>query len=293
MKIDYDYLDRIRRLVEICSKRKTSDILDGDYRSNAHGKSLDFDDLAEYHYGDDVKDIDWKSSSRTGKTLIRRYFADRKHDVLFVCDTSDAMQGDTPNGEAKHEIALMTFGVAAYILGKQGASYSVVYSKEKGTYLSAFSSGSNHLENLLYSFKKGLEEGKASKSVAQILKEVSEKFSRKLIIILITDTEGLLSVNEDVLKRVNFKNDLYVFKIEDAMLTSYDSFDMDASKKVDVLLSMNKKLHDKEVALKNGMDRKIEKTFAQYPSYYMGISREEDIIDTLIDLFKFGKGMKK
>ena len=42
MKIDlsYDYLDRVRRAVAFYTKRKTSDLLEGDYRSMQHGRSL-------------------------------------------------------------------------------------------------------------------------------------------------------------------------------------------------------------------------------------------------------------
>ena len=102
MKIDlsYDYLDRVRRVAAFYTKRKTSDLLEGDYRSMQHGRSLDFDDLREYRHGDDINYIDWKSSSRAGKTLVRRYFADRKHNVIFVGDTGTKMTGDTPAGAA-------------------------------------------------------------------------------------------------------------------------------------------------------------------------------------------------
>ena len=99
--LNYDYLDRVRRAAELYTKRKTSDLLDGDFQSRMHGRSLDFDDLREYHYGDDVNYIDWKSSSRAGRTLVRRYFADRKHNVLFIGDTGKKMTGDTPAGESK------------------------------------------------------------------------------------------------------------------------------------------------------------------------------------------------
>ena len=109
--LNYDYLDRVRRVASLYTKRKTSDLLDGDYSSMQHGRSLDFDDLREYRYGDDINYIDWKSSSRVGKPLVRRYFADRKHDVLFIGDTGKKMTGDTPAGESKEHIALMAFGV--------------------------------------------------------------------------------------------------------------------------------------------------------------------------------------
>ena len=70
--LNYDYLDRVRRIAALYTKRKTSDLLDGDFSSMQHGRSLDFDDLREYRYGDDINYIDWKSSSRVGKPLVRR-----------------------------------------------------------------------------------------------------------------------------------------------------------------------------------------------------------------------------
>ena len=63
----YDYLDRIRRSVNLSTKRKTSNVLDGSFSSVFRGRSLEFEDLKEYDFGDNVHDIDWKSSSRTGR----------------------------------------------------------------------------------------------------------------------------------------------------------------------------------------------------------------------------------
>ena len=148
LDLNYDYLDRVRRVAALYTKRKTSDLLEGDYSSMQHGRSLDFDDLREYRYGDDVNYIDWKSSSRVGKTLIRRYFADRKHDVLFIGDTGKKMTGDTPAGESKEQIALMAFGVAAYLLGKQGVNYALSCCGSESSRVSSFTSGPMHLEEL-------------------------------------------------------------------------------------------------------------------------------------------------
>ena len=86
MKLDYEYLSRIRRAVALYTKRKTSNILDGDFHSIHRGRSMEFDDLKTYTFGDDVHDIDWKSSSRMGDILVRRYMTDRRHNVMFVVD---------------------------------------------------------------------------------------------------------------------------------------------------------------------------------------------------------------
>ena len=76
--MDYNYLAKIKAQVNLYTRRKSSNILEGDFRSVFRGRSLEFDDLKEYDFGDNVHDIDWKSSSRTGKTLIRRYVAEKK-----------------------------------------------------------------------------------------------------------------------------------------------------------------------------------------------------------------------
>ena len=47
LDLNYDYLDRVRRAAALYTKRKTSDLLEGDYSSMQHGRSLDFDDLRE------------------------------------------------------------------------------------------------------------------------------------------------------------------------------------------------------------------------------------------------------
>ena len=81
--MDYDYLAKIKASISLYTKKKTSNILDGEFGSVYRGRSFDFDDLREYVYGDSVRDIDWKSSSKTGRVLIRRFIADKKHNILF------------------------------------------------------------------------------------------------------------------------------------------------------------------------------------------------------------------
>ena len=197
LDLNYDFLDRVRRVAALYTKRKTSDLLEGDYRSMQHGRSLDFDDLREYRYGDDVNYIDWKSSSRAGKTLIRRYFADRKHDVLFIGDTGKKMTGDTPAGESKEQIALMAFGVAAYLLGKQGVNYALSCCGSEGGRISSFTSGPMHLEELITGYKEAIECGNPAKSFYDTVADTAAVFSRHMVMIIITDAEGLAAAVPD------------------------------------------------------------------------------------------------
>ena len=289
--LNYDYLDRVRRVASLYTKRKTSDLLDGDYSSMQHGRSLDFDDLREYRYGDDINYIDWKSSSRVGKPLVRRYFADRKHDVLFIGDTGKKMTGDTPAGESKEHIALMAFGVAAYILGKQGVNYALSYCTDESSRISSFTSGPSHLEELLGNYRKAIECGTPKQSFYDTLLNSAAIFSRHMIMIIITDAEGLAEMDAGLIKRLIYYNDVYIFKIEDALLTATDVYDLDADDYVDPFLAMCRDLYREEVKLKEDLDKKAEKLLTPHRIFFKSISKEEEIVDTLIYLFRRRKGI--
>ena len=289
--LNYDYLDRVRRVASLYTKRKTSDLLDGDYSSMQHGRSLDFDDLREYRYGDDINYIDWKSSSRVGKPLVRRYFADRKHDVLFIGNTGKKMTGDTPAGESKEHIALMAFGVAAYILGKQGVNYALSYCTDESSRISSFTSGPSHLEELLGSYRKAIECGTPKQSFYDTLLNSAAIFSRHMIMIIITDAEGLAEMDAGLIKRLIYYNDVYIFKIEDALLTATDVYDLDADDYVDPFLAMCRDLYREEVKLKEDLDKKAEKLLTPHRIFFKSISKEEEIVDTLIYLFRRRKGI--
>ena len=87
------YVNKIKGNLSLYTTRKTSNLLDGSYRSIYKGKSMNFDDLREYIPGDNVKDIDWKASSRSKNLLVKQYIAEKKHNVLLVIDTNRKMLG--------------------------------------------------------------------------------------------------------------------------------------------------------------------------------------------------------
>ena len=293
MKIDlsYDYLDRVRRVAAFYTKRKTSDLLEGDYRSMQHGRSLDFDDLREYRHGDDINYIDWKSSSRAGKTLVRRYFADRKHNVIFVGDTGTKMTGDTPAGESKEQIALMAFGVTAYLLGKQGVNYALSCCSSESRRISTFMSSPAHLEELLYSYKEAIESGEPRQSFYQTLSDTASVFTRHMVMVIITDAEGLAALDMELVRRLIYYNDVYIFKLEDALLTSDNVYDLEAGVMADPFLALCKDLREEEKKMKEELDQAADRLLTPNRVFFKSISREEEIVDVLIGLFGMRKGI--
>src|SRR5690625_7158420 len=73
-------LAKIRARLDLPTVRRASGLLGGHHRSIFTGHGQDFDDMVEYHPGDDVGDIDWKASARTGHPVIRRFVHERSEE---------------------------------------------------------------------------------------------------------------------------------------------------------------------------------------------------------------------
>ena len=283
--MDVDFLAKIKASITLYTRKKTSNILDGEFGSIYRGRSYDFDDLREYVYGDSVRDIDWKSSSKTGRVLIRRYIADKKHNILFIGDSGVKMMGDTDAGEHKTDIALNTMGTISYLVNNHGDDYALLTSTDQGYDFSFFKSGNVHLESLLLRYEECLKY-EESKPLNEILEYVSENIRRKMIIFIITDMAGEASLDDKLLKKLTVRNDVMVVSIEDAYLTGDNIYDLDKKNYEKSFLLHDKKLHAAEVA-----ERKKRKIAAQelYKKYMVGsvsISKESEIIDKIVELFE-------
>lgn len=58
------------------------------------GEGTDFKQLAEYHYGDPVRHIDWRATQRVGKPIVRQFQDERDQCVLLLLDCGRRMRAD-------------------------------------------------------------------------------------------------------------------------------------------------------------------------------------------------------
>ncbi len=246
---------------------------------------MEFDDLKEYTYGDDVHDIDWKSSSRMDSILVRRYMTDRRHNVMFILDRGEKLLGDTDKGESKKELMLMTFGTLAYIVGRNGAEFALAYPGEKNAKVSYFKSGTDHLERLLYDYEEHSVTD-SHQSLTDTIKEILNTVKKRMIIFLLTDPEGLTQLSEGLIKSITTGHDLLVINIEDAYLTSDVVFDNTLSRYEKFFLAHNSELHKEEVWQRQEIVSAASGIFKRNRACMASLSREEDIIDSAIALLE-------
>ena len=80
--------DAVLRRLEWTVIRRLDGVLHGDYRTLFRGYGLDFADLREYAYGDDVRHIDWNVTARLQTPYVREYYEEREVAAWFLLDLS-------------------------------------------------------------------------------------------------------------------------------------------------------------------------------------------------------------
>lgn len=283
MKIDY--IKKIKANISIYASKKTSNILDGEYKSIYKGRSLDFDDLREYVIGDDIKYIDWKSSARSGKTLIRRYIAEKKHNILFVLDTGKKMLGDTKKIEPKKELAIMTMGTLAYLVNHHGDMIGSMYNTYKGLQYYPLKTGIQNIQKMIYHYESDIDKD-TGRNLNDILIHISQYMKRKMIIFIITDIAGIENIQEDVLKKLTIQNDVMVMNISDADITGNRGYDMDNESYIPEIILKDMKLHNIEEKIKNQLYEAAFKKFKKYKISMVTIDEEKEIVNKIIELLE-------
>ncbi|MDE7422286.1 MAG: DUF58 domain-containing protein [Lachnospiraceae bacterium] len=231
----------LKRYRTIPTKKVTSRILDGSYRSVYKGKSMNFDELREYVVGDDRKDIDWKASARSQKMLVKQYIAEKKHNIMLVMDTNRRMLADTKELEPKWETALLSAGTLAYLVNQNGDYVSAIYSTEHSMEHFPFKMGLMNIENILEHYQKNVTI-KNQSNIEKTLDYILRNFRRRMILIVVTDLEGIRGVSETTLKRIITLHDILVIHVNDAEATGKMVYNMEEERYLPEFFTSNKKL---------------------------------------------------
>lgn len=222
MKMKYisQIASNLKRYKTIRTNRVTSQILDGSYRSLYKGRSMNFDELREYVPGDDIKDIDWKASARNHpKLLVKQYIAEKKHNIMLVLDTNKRMLANASDTEEKRQVALLGAGTLAYLINQNGDYTGAIIPTEQSLKLFPFKTGLFNIENILEYYNKNVTMTNQS-SINTALDYIVRNFRRNMILIVVTDLQGIRDIPETTLKRLMVMNDVLMLNVSDAAIFS-------------------------------------------------------------------------
>ena len=278
-----NYVTQIRTKVGIHAMKKSSNIFDGSYKSIYQGNGLDFENLREYIPGDSIRDIDWKASSRSGKVLVKRYIAEKKHNIMIVFDTGKKMCGHTGKQELKQSVARDVGGVLAYLAAKNGDSVGAIYNHNGMIKYHQLKTGLANVEMILTQYDKENFEG-YNADIEKSLEYIIRNIRRRMIVFIISDAYGISSISDNTLKKLSYQHDVETISIEDISFANGISYDMDNSTYVPKYLSDNKKIKELEANLKDKINGENRKKLLKYKINNVSIDGEDEIVEKVIEL---------
>ena len=275
----------IKRFQTVHTRRSTNRVLDGSYKSIFKGRSMNFDELREYVPGDDIKDIDWKASSRSQKMLVRQYIAERKHNIMLVFDTNRRMLGDSDGLEEKRELAIMSAGTMAYFVNRSGDFVSATYATEKGVKHFPFKTGLGNIELILESYHRDVDMENQT-DLNTTLEYIIRNFKSKMILLLITDVAGIRSISEQNLKRLLVAHDGLVLNISDAPLAGKKVYGIEEEMYFNPFFTKDKKLGRITRQKNLDMQREAQDKLMQYGIPMSTIDYLDELDREIIDLLE-------
>lgn len=110
-------------------KLMTNDVVIQDSNQNAYSGSgnsnspfrtrgLDFQEIRVYQPGDDVRQIDWRTTAKYGKPFTKLYTDEKERPVYFVCDMRSRMKFAS-HGDFKSVVAARITLFLAYLVEKK------------------------------------------------------------------------------------------------------------------------------------------------------------------------------
>ncbi len=110
--ITKDLFSKVKH-IEITTSRLVNNVFAGEYHSVFKGKGMEFNEVREYVPGDDIRDIDWNVTAKTGVPHTKKFTEERELTVIFMIDVSASEYFGTkerPKSEVIAEIcALLSF----------------------------------------------------------------------------------------------------------------------------------------------------------------------------------------
>ncbi len=79
------------KLINLATVKKVSSLFSWNYKTIFHWSWIEFEELKQYSFWEEVRNIDWLTSAKTWKTFIKRFQEERELEVLFLVDIWESM----------------------------------------------------------------------------------------------------------------------------------------------------------------------------------------------------------
>lgn len=208
--IPKEILKKIRKL-EIQTKGIVNTLFGGEYQSAFKGRGMEFSEVRAYTYGDDIRQIDWNVTARTGDPFIKIFEEEREQTLMLCIDISQSGTFGSQS-QSKMDLAIELAAVLAFSAIKNSDKVGLVLFSDHIEKVVPPKKGRTHVLRLIRELYTTKPTGTGT-DIADALSYINRLLDRRAIVVLTSDFQD--THFEKQLRITNQKHDLVSIIIND------------------------------------------------------------------------------
>jgi len=205
-----ELLKKVRQ-VEIKTRGMVNQVFSGEYHSVFKGRGMEFSEVREYQFGDDIRTIDWNVSARFNHPFVKVFEEERELTVMLLVDFSHS--GNFGTGmQLKNEIAAEICAVLAFSAIKNNDKVGLILFTDRIEKFVPPKKGRSHILRIIRELIS-FEPAGTGTNIRQALEYFNHVNKKRTIAFLISDfiDDGY----EKILRIISKKHDVIAVEISD------------------------------------------------------------------------------
>ena len=204
------------RKIEIKTRGLTRHIFAGEYHSAFKGRGIEFSEVREYQYGDDIRSIDWNVTARLNHPYVKVFEEERELTVMLLIDVSGSGSFGT-KVNYKRDVMTEVAAVISFSAIFNNDKIGVIFFSDKVEKFIRPQKGRKHILRIIRELLDFKPESLKT-SLDEPLRYLTNAIKKRCTAFVISDfiTPGF----EEALRIASNKHDIVALKIYDPMETS-------------------------------------------------------------------------
>ena len=282
-----DLLKKVRK-IEIKTRGLSNQLFAGEYHSAFKGSGMTFNEVRDYHPGDEIRKIDWNVTARFNSPFVKVFEEEREMTVMLLVDTS-ASEFFGTRVQLKKELITEICAVLSFSAIQNNDKIGVIFFGNEVEKFIPPKKGKSHILRIireLISFEPQTQ----GTNIGEALRYLTNAIKKKSTAFLLSDFLDDKNY-ENALKVANKKHDLIGLRIYDRLQEDLPNIGLvpfyDPESGSTVLVDTSSKSVRTDYNLNSRIQR--EGLFDQFKKAgidYANISTQDNYVRPLMNLFK-------
>jgi uncharacterized protein (DUF58 family) len=197
--------------------RKTFGIIEGAHPSIFKGIGQDFAEFGQYQPGDNIKNIDWKATAKTGALVLKQFQADSNTNLSFILDSGREMVTRSSSGERKIDVVRTVCNTFGYLSSMRYDAVGVLAGDQDKIMVERAKLSFVEVSDMLNKVEKISTVNAPNRSFSKVLVYANEHFNKRTFIVLVFDETTAFHVQAqfiNLIRKLKARHDVFAVSIQ-------------------------------------------------------------------------------